>query len=117
MQGDLFDVAAAFAGLVAAGVVDQDLAHQVGRDAEEVGAAFPFDAGLVYEAEIGFMDEGGGAEGVFLAFIAHVGAGEPAQFGIDQGQEGIDSGVISCGEVHQKAGDIRRFGHKRFPYK
>ncbi len=60
----------------AAGFIDEDAAHEEGGDGEEVRAVLPGDGGLVEEAEVGFMDEGGGLEGSGWGMAAHVGAGE-----------------------------------------
>ena len=69
-------VAAAFEGVLRAGVVDKDAAHELGGDAEEVGAALPGYAGLVDELHVCFVDEGGGLEGVVGALPAHVIGGD-----------------------------------------
>ncbi len=51
-----------------AGVVDEDLANELGGDGEEVGAASSSSIGQVLcdEAQVGFLDQGGGLEGAWL---------------------------------------------------
>src|SRR5438034_9133597 len=48
LQGQLNGSSASFGGTVSQRVVDQDLAHQIGRDAKEVGPALAAHLGLVY---------------------------------------------------------------------
>ena len=59
--------AAAFVTLMRAGVVNQDAAHGLRGDSEEVGFALPVDPGLVDQFHVGFVDEGGGLERVVVA--------------------------------------------------
>jgi hypothetical protein len=65
-------------------VVNEDAAHEGGGDGEEVGAGLPVDLLDAGEAEIGFVDEGGGLEGVVGCFAAEVDGGDAAQFGVDE---------------------------------
>lgn len=87
LDGDGVGAGAAFLAEVAAGVVDEDLAHETGGDAIEVGAGFPIRLAGAGETEPGFMNEGGGLEGFGGAFAGEVTAGEAAQLLIDEGRE------------------------------
>ena len=69
---------ASFDGVFAAGVFDEDLPHVVGRDGDEMGAAFVLGLILLGHAEPSLVDEGGGLEGMAGSFVAHVGTGEAA---------------------------------------
>ncbi len=70
-----------------------------------MGAALPGDLRLLDQEGIGFVDEGGGLQGVVAALGAHVAGGEPAQFAVDLGdQQGLDL-PISGAELHQQRGD------------
>jgi hypothetical protein len=82
---DALEVTAAHLGFVGAGAVDEDTAHDVGGDTDEVFAILPVDV-LFGEAEVGFVDEGGGLEGVVAALAAHVGGGDAMEFGVDEGE-------------------------------
>ena len=55
-----FGTGAAFGAFAFTDLVDEDLAHEVCGDAEEVGATFPVREFLGHETEVGFVDEGGG---------------------------------------------------------
>ena len=76
VEGEFLGVAAALEGVLGAGVVDEDAAHELGGYAEEVGTALPGYAGLVDELHVGFVDEGGGLEGVVRSLAAHVVGGD-----------------------------------------
>jgi len=94
-EGELVGGAAALLGVVGAGVLDEDAAHQLGGDAEEMGAVFPIDAGLIDQLEVGLVDEGGGLECVIGALAAHVGTGDAAEFVVDERQKLIGSAGLA----------------------
>lgn len=86
----------------AAGFIDEDAAHEECGDAEEVGAAFPFDGGLAKEAEVSFVNEGGGLEGCAGGLVAHVRAGEAVEVVVDEG----DERVPGFGLAEAEAGEL-----------
>jgi hypothetical protein len=91
---DAVETAGATLGIVLAGVVDEDLTHDVGSEADEVGAAVPVDV-FAGEAEVGFVDEGGGLESVVGALAAHVGLGEAVELGVDEREEALGGGGVA----------------------
>lgn len=87
-------VAASFDGIAFLGVVDEDASYDGGCSGEELRAV-PIDGGIgIGEAEIGFVDEGGGLEGVVVSFAGHVSGGEGFQLVVD----GFDGVWIGIGE-------------------
>ena len=64
--------ASTLCGVGATGVIDQDAAHQLRRDAEEVRSTLPVNSCLVNKLHVCFVDQGGGLEGVAGALAAHV---------------------------------------------
>lgn len=98
----------------AAGLIDEDAAHEEGGDSEEVGAAFPLDRGLAEEAEVSFVDEGGGLEGCAGGLVAHVRAGEAVKVVIDEGGEGVPGFGLAEAEAGELRGDgagVQAGGH------
>lgn len=85
VEGEPGFAASALGGGTGTGVIDKDLAHELGGDSEEMGAAAPFGHILIDQPHVGFMDEGGGLERVIGAFAAEVAEGELAQFAVDDG--------------------------------
>jgi hypothetical protein len=57
---------------MSAGVVDQDAAHYAGGHTDEVSPIFPIGAVDLAQAQVRFMDESGGLEGVVRAFLAEI---------------------------------------------
>lgn len=96
VEGDAVSAAAAFEAVGVAGVVDEDAAHGLGGDGEEVGTAGEACLGLVDELEVGLVDEGGGLEGVAGAFASEEGAREGAELVVDEWEEGIDSAGVAA---------------------
>ena len=68
-------------GAVLAGIVDENLAHDVSGESDELGAAAPVDI-LAGKAEVGFIDERGGLQRVVGSLAAHVGLSETVQLGV-----------------------------------
>jgi len=96
-------------GVVLAGVVDEDLAHDVGGEADEVGAAVPVDV-FAGEAEVGLVDEGGCLEGMVGALAAHVGLGEAVEFGVDEGKQAVGGSAVAVVHGFEELGDFTWIG-------
>ena len=92
-------------GVVLAGVVDQDLTHDVGSEADEVGATVPVDI-FAGEADVGFVDQSGGLEGVVRALAAHVGLCEAVQLRVDEGEEPVGGGGVAGVHGFEELGDV-----------
>ena len=106
---DTTETAGATLGIVLTGVVDEDLAHDVGGEADEVGAAVPVDV-FADEAEIGFVDEGGSLEGVVGALATHVGLGETVELRVDEREETIGGGGVAVVHGLEELGYFSRVG-------
>lgn len=92
----LFPLAgAALASQTAAGEIRQNLAHQVGGHSEEMAAALERGSALVNQSDVGFVDQGGGLQGMIAALAAHVGGRQSAKFGIDDGGQGVQGRAVS----------------------
>jgi hypothetical protein len=70
-----------------------------------VFAILPVDV-LFGEAEVGFVDEGGGLEGVVAALATHVGGGDAVEFGVDEGEQLLGGVWISAVDGPQKLGNV-----------
>ena len=82
--------AAPLLGVAGPRVVDQDPAHGLGGDREEVAAVLPGDARLVDEAEIRLVDDGRRLERVARALSPELALGDLAQLRIDERHEPLD---------------------------
>jgi hypothetical protein len=106
---DAMEATGAALGVVLAGVIDEDLAHDVSGEADEVGAVVPVDV-FAGEAEVGFVDESGGLESVVRALAAHVGLGEAVQLRVDEGEETVGGGGVAGVHGFEELGDFARIG-------
>ena len=107
VEAEFFRAGAAFDAVAFADLIDEDLAHEMGGDAEEVGAAFPVGESLGDEAEVGFVDERGGLEGGHVALTAEVTIGQAVEFLIDERCQEIEGGFIAALPIDEKLSNGR----------
>jgi len=101
------DLAAASAeGDLGAGVLDEDAAHLAAGEGEEVGGVVHGDLFAEEEADDGFVDEGGGLEGVVVAFVAEEVAGDGAEGGVDEGEEAVEGVGFVATDRGEQGGDF-----------
>lgn len=105
MEGEA-DGGAAFGGAFAAGVVDEDPAHEAGGEAEEVAAVFEAEFALFEEAEVELIDESGGLHEAAGAFAAAEGGGDVAEAGVDLFEEGREGGLVTGFPLTQQERDV-----------
>src|SRR5688500_6638317 len=111
IEADAPQRAAALRGQVASGVVDEHAAHGVGGDAHHARRVLPLDFGLFCEAQIGFVDEARGVEGVPGSLVTELPAREPAELLIDARED-----LVEVGSGRLRARIRARFGlrhHRR----
>src|SRR5262245_32894211 len=91
------------AGLLAAGALDEDAAHRLGRRGEEVTAAVPLLPAVgVHQPQVSFVHQGGRLEGVAGRLGRQPGGGQFAQLAVDERQEfGRGLRVAGRGRVQQ----------------
>lgn len=100
--------ASAFApgGLAHAGVVDEDAAHGLGGDGEEVGAIFPVKRLPAHELQVGLVDEGSGLKSVTGPLSAEVTGGEALQLRIDDIEQGRTGVEVTGAQIGEEASDL-----------
>ena len=111
---DAVKTAGAALGAVGARVIDQKLTHDVGSEAEEVGAAVPVDV-LDGEAEVGLVDERGGLEGRVGTLASHVGLGKAMQLRVNERQQTACGGGVAAVHGFEELGDFTRIGFQGTP--
>jgi hypothetical protein len=95
-------------GAASPGVIDQDPAHGLGRDGEEVPAILPEHPVLIDQAEEGLVHQGRGLERVIGALAAKLAGGDRAQLRVDERHQLVESCVASRAPGIQEAGDLTR---------
>jgi len=83
-------------------VVDEDASHQIRGNREKVCAVLPTDAPLVYQPQIGLVDQRGRRKRMVVALAAQVGARDRAQFVVDGVDQLAARGFISVAPRHQQ---------------
>ena len=100
--------AAAFLAVGRLGIVQQDAAHDLGGDAEEVGTILPAGAALIDELQVGLVDEGSGLQGMAGALAAELGAGDPFELLVDERRQLIHHRSIAAGKLGQQLRNLLR---------
>src|SRR5262249_42165723 len=96
-------VTAAFLGLFATGIFDQDAAHGLGRRRDKVPGTVPMGVGLApHEPEVSLVDQGGRLQGLAGPLGRQPSSRELAQLVVDEGEQ-VSRGlfVSSAGGVQQ----------------
>ena len=103
--------AAALLAAVTTGVVDEDLAHEMGGDAEEMRAGFPVGHCLRNQAQIRLVHERGWLKRGGRVLVAQVVRGQAAKLVVDDGHQPIDRRGIAVLEIEQQPRDLGRRVH------
>jgi hypothetical protein len=77
--------------------IDEDAAHHLRGDAEELTAVLPRRAVLVDEFQVRLVHERRRFQRVIRPFPAHVGARAPAQISVDQRQKLLECARVAAG--------------------
>jgi len=88
-----------------AGVIDEDETHEVGGDAEEVGAGLPVLIALLGEFEIGLVEESGGLESLGVGFFGEEFSGETAELVVDDGGQRFERGGVAGSPLLEEGGE------------
>ena len=88
--------------------IDEDAAHHLRRDAEELTAVLPRRAALVDEFQVRLVHERRRLQRVIPPFPAHVGARAPPQISIDERQKLLECSLVAAGPRVQQLGDVFR---------
>jgi hypothetical protein len=65
------------------------------------------------EPEIRLVNERRGLQRVTVALAAKLAGSDPAQFGIDQRQQGFEGAAIAATPVSEQTRDVRTSGHRQ----
>src|SRR5439155_3487169 len=86
---------------------DEDPPHGLGGGGEEVPAAVPVWGLLdIDQADVGFVDQGGGLQRLAWPFVRHLFGRQLAQLVVDQRQELLRGVRVAFLQRRQDAGDI-----------
>ena len=105
-------VAAVLRASLAAGAVDQDPPHGLGRGGEEVAAAVPVPGSLSAsdQPEVRLVDQGRGLERLAGLLLRQLLGGQLAQLVVDQRQELLGRLRVALLDGREDAGDVVHAG-------
>ena len=103
------DGGAALGGVTRARMVHENLAHHARRYGEKVGAILVARAAVIHQAQVGFMNQGGGLQRVALRFAAQVTFRDAVQLLVDQGDEEVERPVLAAIDFRKKRSYRFRF--------
>src|ERR1039457_1144203 len=108
----------AFSGVLRAGEIDQDLAHQVSRKAEELCPAAPSRRRVGHQPDERLIHQIGGLHGVPPGLPRHVLPGQPVELVIHNRRQLVESGLLArtpgLENARQLNGRETRWLHDRF---
>ena len=102
---------APLARVVTTGVIDEDPAHDLRRDTEEMRAILPIDLTLVDEPDVHLMDESRGLQGVIGPFVPELAHRHAAELRIDERQQLIERSPVAATPIAEQRGDVARRDH------
>ena len=94
LERDLLCAAASLCVGMSPRVIDQDAAHDLGGDREEVRAIRPVHILLIDHTDVSFIYQGSGLKCVVFSLSAHVTAGEAMKLVVDQWIQLVQSGLV-----------------------
>ena len=97
----------------AACVIDENAAHELRRDAEEVRTVPPFDAALVDEAEIRLVHQRRRLKGDLIRLAPHRTGCLTMQLGIDGREELLANLLLARPPTNEEASDVGRGWYRR----
>ena len=97
-----------FDALVGSRVVDENPAHRLRRDPEEVRAVLPPDVALLDELHKRLVDQRRRLERVVLALAPQVARGAASQLAVDQREELVERVLLAGRQIVEQARDVDR---------
>ena len=114
-EGRAFHATAMPVGSLVPGIVNEDAPHGFGGGGEKMGAVLPDGLAVAAGKEPGFVDEGGGLQGLARGFAGEFLRGEFAQLVADQGQQPLGGLGIVRWAGCQAGGRFAHAVKKGFP--
>src|SRR6266545_7648335 len=94
-------------------MADHDAPHQPRSRRDKMGPALPERLRIIDQSQVGFVENGGGLQGVAGALPAHIMVREPVQFGLHQREQLLKRSLVSAAPVAEQLGDLLSRGWRR----
>jgi hypothetical protein len=95
-----------FARAMAAGVIDQDPAHDLGGHTKKMRSIPPVDLTLVEDAEVHLMDEGCCLQGVIGTFVSELAPRDMSELCIDDRQQLMERGPFAATPIMEERRNV-----------
>ena len=92
--------------VMTSGMLDQDTAHQLRGDCEEMGPILPLHPLVIHQADVGLIDQRACLKVVFGALASHVPVRQAPQFRIDDRRELVEGELVSGTPGAEQLADI-----------
>jgi hypothetical protein len=89
-------------------MVHKHVSNDTRTDGEEMSAVAPASVFALRQPEVGFVDDGGGVEGVPIALRPKASAGDPPKVVIYEGDQAAEGVGLPCRTTVEQASDFRR---------
>ena len=99
--------AAAFVAQLAPRVIDEDAAHHLRGDGEEVAAILPVDVALIEQLQVGLVDDGGGLQPVVPPLARELARGQRIELVVDERDQTVERVTAAVTPRVQHLGDFR----------
>jgi len=95
-------------------MIDQDVAHHLGADGEEVCAVLPLKFLLADQLQVSLIHERSCLQRVAGAFLIHLALRDPPQFRVYEWKEFIERGAVAFTPIGKQLSDFlrRQVGHR-----
>ena len=90
------------------GVIDEDPAHDLRRDAKEMPSILPIDLALAHEADVRLMNERRRLQGVVGALAPKLARGNAAKLPVDERQQGTERSPVAPAPVAEQRRHVAR---------
>ena len=94
-------LASTLLAVLVASIIEQNPAHYLRRDAEEMGAILPLDLSLIDQTQVRFVDQRGRLQGMIRVLPPHVAVRQAMQFALNEGQEPFEGRLIAVAPIHK----------------
>lgn len=99
-------------GPLLAGMIHQDLTHELRGHSEKMRTVLPIREGLIDEPEIGFVYQRGWLQSMVDLFPPQIVVGEAAEFHVNKGRKSIECRVVAVAPIGEQLSDVMGgFGH------
>ena len=90
------------------GMIDQDPAHDLRRDAKEMRPILPVDLALVDEPDIHLMNKGRWLQGVVGPLVPKLARGNAAKLSIDEREQLVERSPVTATPIAEQRRDVAR---------